>query len=218
MEASQAEKVSQLARSLYNNRLAGSMDDAYKMAESILSRSATGESRSLKDMADGAMMSSTPMEAAGMAMEEDHVPQDVKSMDDAKKSTDGPAPKASAKEAEGACPIAHGDLAKIEALKQVILEEEGRIASLKKELADLKAGIGDSGSVVAGATDEIESLAKDIDSAKKDIAEIHEHMRDLQDIKREVKEIDEAQCSQDEVIEQAGELKERTQEWTPLPD
>ena len=50
MEASQAEKVSQLAKSLYNNRLAGSMDDATKMAESILSRTAAGEARAVQEI------------------------------------------------------------------------------------------------------------------------------------------------------------------------
>jgi len=197
MEASQAERVSQLAKSLYNNRLAGSMDDATKMAESILSRTAAGEARSMQEMNKESPAVVTSNDAAGVKHNPavSHKPQE-------KSETVSPKKIGS-------------DTTKLDSLRTIVSEEEDRIAGLRAELDSIKESSKVSDSSISGVDSEVEKLARDIDKAKQDISEIHQHIRDLEDIKREIKQAEESQEQADEMAEEAEIIKERAEEWTP---
>lgn len=197
MEASQAERVSQLAKSLYNNRLAGSMDDASKMAESILSRTAAGEARAVQEINKESPAVVTSNDVA----EVKHKPT----------SSHKPEEKAGA-----AAPTkTRSDPTKLDALRKIVSEEEARIAGLRAELDSIKESAKSSDSTISVVDSEVEKLAKDIDKARQDISEIHQHIRDLEDIKREIKEAEESQEQADEMAEEAELIKERAGEWTP---
>jgi len=219
MDASEAEKVSQLAKSLYTNRLAGSMDDAYKMAESILSRAAVGEARSMQDLTRDAPEAETPNQAAEPQKHKEHKAEHRPA--EAKKEARHEAPKAdppkedTVKDEPSESPKGRTDAEKLESLRRIITQEEERVAALRSELLQLKEGVDASGKAVGGVDSEIETLAKDIDSAKQDVDEIHQHIHDLEDVKREIREAEEAQEQADTMEEKAEELKERAGEWTP---
>lgn len=199
MDATDAERINDLARSLYNNRLVASMDEAFKMAENILGKSTGGESRSVKEMTK-----ENPGIENVTVIPKKESPSEIST----KETTEAPmdrtdTPKTTPKET-----AEHGEHQKLANLRRIVSEEEERIAKLKEELEALKASVNcadKNGAEVQGQADELEA---DLERANQEIAAIHTHIHDLEELKRGLKEVQESEKEYEETLSEGEEIRQ----------